>query len=109
MRLESVTFTSGDGETGAPEHLAGPDCHGPHPVVLIRRGVAGRDDGYTEIARRLAEWGCVALLHGSKVRGADPTDGPVYADRQAGSGQEGRPDGDPPTAPDPAKRRRASQ
>jgi carboxymethylenebutenolidase len=42
--------------------------------------VAGPDDGYTEIARRLAEWGYVALVHGWKVRGADPTDGPVYAD-----------------------------
>src|SRR4029077_5902948 len=48
----------------------------PHPVVLILRGVAGPDDGYTEIARRLAEWGYVALVHGWKVRGADPTDEP---------------------------------
>ena len=82
VRLESVTFTSGDGETSIPSYLATPAGQGPHPVVLILRGVAGPDDGYTEIARRLAEWGYVALLHGWKVRGSDPTDGPVYADMQ---------------------------
>jgi len=81
-RLESVTFTSGDGETSVPSYLAAPDRDGPHPVVLILRGVAGPDDGYTEIALRLAEWGYVALVHGWKVRGADPTDEPVYADLQ---------------------------
>ena len=82
VRLESVAFTSGDGETRVPSYLATPDRPGAHPVVLILRGVAGPDDGYTEIARRLAEWGYVALMHGWKVRGADPTDGPVYADMQ---------------------------
>ena len=80
VQLESVTFTSGDGETRVPSYLATPDGHGPHPVVLILRGVAGPDDGYTEIARRLAEWGYVALVHGWKVRGSDPTDEHVYAD-----------------------------
>jgi len=80
VRLESVTFTSGDGETSIPSYLATPGGDGPHPAVLILRGVAGPDDGYTEIARRLAEWGYVALLHGWKVRGADPSDGPVYDD-----------------------------
>jgi carboxymethylenebutenolidase len=80
VRLQSVTFTSGDGETSVPSYLATPDGDGPHPVVLILRGVAGPDDGYTEIALRLAEWGYVALVHGWKVRGADPADGPVYAD-----------------------------
>ena len=62
-RLESVTFTSGDGETRVPSYLATPDSAGPHPVVLILRGVAGPDEGYTEIARRLADWGYVALVH----------------------------------------------
>ena len=80
VRLEPVTFTSGDGETHVPSYLATPNGQGPHPVVLILRGVAGPDDGYTEIARRLAEWGYVALVHGWKVRGSDPTDEPVYAD-----------------------------
>ena len=80
VRLESVTFTSGDGETSIPSYLATPDGDGPHPTVLILRGVAGPDDGYTEIARRLAEWGYVALMHGWKVRGSDPSDAPVYDD-----------------------------
>jgi carboxymethylenebutenolidase len=80
VRLESVRFTSGDGETGVPSYLATPDRPGPRPVVLILRGVAGPDDGYTEIARRLAEWGYVVLVHGWKVRGSDPTDEHVYAD-----------------------------
>src|SRR5258708_6727393 len=82
VRLELVTFTSGDGETRVPSDLATPDRDGPHAVVLILRGVAGPDDGYTEIARRLAEWGYVALVHGWKVRGADPADDLVYADLQ---------------------------
>jgi carboxymethylenebutenolidase len=82
VKLESVTFTSGDGETRVPSYLATPEGRGPHPVVLILRGVAGPDDGYTEIAQRLAEWGYVALVHGWKVRGTDPRDEPVYADLQ---------------------------
>src|SRR5215470_6867683 len=80
VALESVTFTSADGQTRVPSYLATPDGPGPHPVVLILRGVAGPDDGYTEIARRLAEWGYVALMHGWKVRGDNPADEPVYAD-----------------------------
>jgi carboxymethylenebutenolidase len=48
--------------------------------VVILRGVAGPDDGYTEIACRLAEWGYVALVHGWKIRGNDPPDAIVYDD-----------------------------
>jgi carboxymethylenebutenolidase len=80
VRVDSVTFTSGDGETTVPSYLATPDGAGPHPTVLILRGVAGPDDGYIEIARRLAEWGYAALLHGWKIRGNNPPDGPVYDD-----------------------------
>ena len=80
VRLESVTYTSGDGETVIPSYVATPEGDGPHPTVLILRGVAGPDDGYTEIARRLAEWGYAAVLHGWKVRGSDPPDPPVYDD-----------------------------
>jgi carboxymethylenebutenolidase len=79
-RLAPVTFMSGDGETSIPSYLATPDGHGPHPTVLILRGVAGPDAGYTQIARRLAEWGYVALLHGWKIRGANPPDAVVYDD-----------------------------
>src|SRR5688572_28811169 len=80
VRLESVIFTSGDGETSIPSYLATPNGDGPHPAVLILRGVAGPEDGYTEIARRFAEWGYLALVHGWKVRGADPPDALVYDD-----------------------------
>ena len=80
VKLESVTYTSGDGATSIPSYLASPDGDGPYPAVLILRGVAGPDDGYIEIAQRLAGWGYVALLHGWKVRGNDPPDGPVYDD-----------------------------
>src|SRR4029077_17744051 len=80
VRLESVSYTSGDGTTTIPSYLATPGVDGPYPTVLILRGVAGPDDGYTEIARRLAEWGYVALLHGWKVRGNDPPDAAVYDD-----------------------------
>jgi carboxymethylenebutenolidase len=80
VRLASVSYTSGDGGTAIPSYLATPDGNGPHPTVLILRGVAGPDDGYIEIARRLAEWGYLALLHGWKIRGANPPDAPVYDD-----------------------------
>ena len=80
--LRSVAFTSGDGATQIPSYLAVPDGAGPHPAVLILRGVAGPDDGYTEIAQRLASWGYAALMHGWKIRGNDPPDELVYADMQ---------------------------
>src|SRR2546425_11445577 len=79
VQLESVTFTSGDGETRVPSYLATPDRPGPHPVVLILRGVAGPDDGYTAVARRRAGWGYVALENGWKVRGSAPPDDSVCA------------------------------
>ena len=80
VRLASMSYTSRDGATTIPSYLARPNGDGPHPAVLILRGVAGPDDGYTEIARRLAEWGYVTLLHGWKVRGTDPPDAPVNDD-----------------------------
>src|SRR3989454_11790318 len=80
--LRSVAFTSGDGVTPIPSYLAVPDGAGPHPTVLILRGVAGPDDGYKGIAERLAGWGYAALMHGWKIRGNDPPDDLVYADMQ---------------------------
>jgi carboxymethylenebutenolidase len=80
VRLSSVTYTSGDGKTEIPSYLAIPGNEGPYPTVVILRGVAGPDEGYTEIARRLADWGYVALVHGWKVRGNDPSDDTVYDD-----------------------------
>ena len=80
VSLEPVTYPSGDGTTSIPGYLATPAGDGRHPAALILRGVAGPDDGYTEIARRLAEWGLVVLLHGWKVRGNDPPDDTVHDD-----------------------------
>src|SRR5262245_36673522 len=82
MSLVPVTFMSADETTEVPSYLAVPDGGGLHPAVLILRGVAGPDDGYTEIAERLADWGYAALMHGWKVRGNDPPDDLVYADME---------------------------
>ena len=84
--LYPSNYSSGDGETELSGYLAIPEGAGPHPTVLILRGVAGPEDGYLEIARRLAEWGYVALLHGWKVRGDDPPDAPVYDDLEGAFG-----------------------
>ncbi|HEX6317523.1 MAG TPA: dienelactone hydrolase family protein [Burkholderiales bacterium] len=80
MRTERTTYLSADGGTSIPAYVAAPDGPGPHPAVLILRGVAGPEDGYTEIAERLAGWGYLALLHGWKMRGDDPPDATVEAD-----------------------------
>jgi carboxymethylenebutenolidase len=75
-----ITYPSADGRTSIPAFVAVPEGPEPHPAILILRGVAGPEDGYTEIAERLAGWGYLALLHGWKVRGADPPDATVEAD-----------------------------
>jgi carboxymethylenebutenolidase len=80
LRIERTSYPSADGATSIPAYLAAPESTGPHPAVLILRGVAGPEDGYTEIAERLAGWGCLALLHGWKIRGDDPPDAAVEAD-----------------------------
>jgi carboxymethylenebutenolidase len=80
MGFERISYPSADGATSIPACIAAPDGPGPHPAVLILRGVAGPEDGYTEIAERLAGWGYLALLHGWKVRGDDPPDATVEAD-----------------------------
>ena len=79
IRTLRGTYPGVDG-TSIPAFVAMPESTGPHPAVLILRGVAGPEDGYTEIAERLASWGYLALLHGWKVRGDDPPDPIVEAD-----------------------------
>ena len=74
------SYISGDGRTQLSGYFAKPDAPEPHPTVLILRGVAGPEDGYTEIADRIAGWGYFAFIHGWKVRGDDPPDAPVKAD-----------------------------
>lgn len=95
MKTEQVTYLSGDGSTSLEGYVAAPDGPGPHPAILILRGVAGPAVGYIEISQRLAQWGCLAFLHGWKVRGDDPPDRPVEQDL-AGAKRHlfGRPDVD---------------
>jgi carboxymethylenebutenolidase len=80
VQTERLTYPSGDGKTELSGYVAVPDARGPHPAVLILRGVAGPEDGYTEIADRLGGWGHLALLHGWKIRGNDPPDSVVTED-----------------------------
>ena len=80
IRTERTTYPSADGKTSIPAYIAAPEGPGPHPAVLILRGVAGPEDGYTEIAERLAGWGYLAVVHGWKIRGDDPPDAHVEAD-----------------------------
>jgi carboxymethylenebutenolidase len=80
VRTERTTYPSADGRTVIPGYIAAPLGPGPHPTVLILRGVAGPEEGYTEIADRLAAWGYLVLLHGWKIRGDDPPDATVEAD-----------------------------
>ena len=80
IRTQRASYPSGDGRASIPAYLATPPGSGPHPTILILRGVAGPEDGYTEITERLAGWGYAALLHGWKIRGDDPPDAIVGAD-----------------------------
>ncbi len=87
---------SGDGETELSGYAAIPESPGPHLAVLILRGVAGPEDGYTEFADRLASWGYLGFLHGWKVRGDDPPDPVVTADLAGAMDHlRARPDVDP--------------
>ena len=80
LHTERIKYMSRDGRTELEGYIAAPSGRGPYPVVLILRGVAGPDDGYTEIAERIGGWGYLAFLHGWKIRGDDPADGPVNDD-----------------------------
>lgn len=67
----------------------------PPPAVLMLRGVAGPNDGYTEIADRLCAAGYAALVHHWQARGNDPDDDTLIADiRGAIAFLKARPDTD---------------
>lgn len=53
------------------------------PAVIILRGVAGPDSGYTQIADALAGEGFAALVHRWQVRGDDPDDDVLIGDIRA--------------------------
>jgi carboxymethylenebutenolidase len=80
LHTERVTYLSNDDKTELNGYIAAPSSGGSHPAVLILRGVAGPEEGYAEIADRLAGWGYLAFLHGWKIRGDDPPDPPITAD-----------------------------
>lgn len=80
VRLEAVVYPSVGVASSIPGILATPERTEPHPAILVLRGVAGSEDGYTEILERLASWGYYALLHGWKIRGDDPPDVEIEAD-----------------------------
>lgn len=77
-----ISYTASDG-VDIPAYLANPETGSPRPVVVVLRGVAGGDEGYTEIAARLASWGYVALVHGWQCRGSNPTDAEIESDLDA--------------------------
>lgn len=80
LHTERVTYLSSDDKTELEGYIAAPSRGGSHPAILILRGVAGPEVGYTEIADRLSGWGYLAFLHGWKIRGDDPPDPPIAAD-----------------------------
>lgn len=72
------TYESADG-TKLTSYFVAPERR-PAPAVLMLRGIAGPDSGYTVIADRLARAGYAALVHQWQVRGNDPTDAQLLAD-----------------------------
>jgi len=81
-KVARVSYAATDG-VHIPAYLATPETGSPRPVVVVLRGVAGGDEGYTEIASRLAAWGYVALVHGWQCRGSNPTDAEIETDLDA--------------------------
>ena len=78
------SYHSADG-TAIESYFVAP-AHVPAPAVIILRGIAGPDSGYTVIADRLARAGYAALVHRWQVRGDDPSDADLLADIEAALG-----------------------
>ena len=74
------TYKSQLDDTDIRSYFAAPSGTGRYPTVLMLRGVAGPDDGYTLIADQLVEAGYAALVHRWQVRGDDPDDRTLIAD-----------------------------
>lgn len=77
---EVLSYRGGDG-IEFKSYYASPAQ--PRCGVIMLRGVAGPDSGYTEIADRLAAVGYAALVHAWLVRGSDMDDATLVADVQA--------------------------
>jgi carboxymethylenebutenolidase len=71
-------YTSADG-TAIESYFVAPEQQ-PAPAVLMLRGIAGPDSGYTSMADQLARSGYAALVHQWLVRGTDPADADLLAD-----------------------------
>ena len=77
------TYKGPDG-TEIKSYYVAPDD--PRGAVMLLRGVAGPDSGYTEIADRLSAEGFAALVHTWQVRGNDVEDAPLLGDIGAAIG-----------------------
>jgi carboxymethylenebutenolidase len=78
MSGEYFTYASGiDGKEIRSYFVAPPKAAG---AVILLRGVAGPDSGYTEIADRLAQEGFAGLVHTWQVRGNDLDDATLVGD-----------------------------
>jgi carboxymethylenebutenolidase len=77
------TYPSPSDGTEIRSYFAAPRTAARNPAVLMLRGVAGPDEGYNEIADRLAGVGYAALVHHWQVRGNDPDDETLIADIRA--------------------------
>jgi dienelactone hydrolase len=71
------TYKGPDG-TEIKSYYVAPDK--PRGAVILLRGVAGPDSGYTEIADRLSASGYAALVHTWQVRGNDVEDATLLGD-----------------------------
>jgi carboxymethylenebutenolidase len=89
------TYRNASDGTSIESYFVAPKAT-PAPAVLMLRGVAGPDSGYTEIADRLAGHSYAALVHKWQVRGDDPADALLIGDvRAALAFLRGRPEVDP--------------
>lgn len=85
------TYRSADG-TEISSYFVAPEGKKSRAVIMLR-GVAGPDTGYSQIADALAADGYAALVHRWQVRGDDPDDATLIADiRAAVAFLQGRPE-----------------
>lgn len=78
MKGEYFTYPSKLDEAEIKSYFtAPPEAQG---AVILLRGVAGPDSGYTEIADRLSDAGFAAMVHTWQVRGNDVEDATLVAD-----------------------------
>ena len=77
-----VTYVNAGDGTAIESYFVAP-AGKKSPAVIMLRGVAGPDSGYTEIAEELSQAGYAALVHRWQVRGDDPDDATLIGDIRA--------------------------